>query len=76
MDLLDGSRRRGDDVGPHGAAVGGAAAAYGDRTEPVLARRRAAEHHQARRPAWPEDVAEFVAYLASDDASFITGLRC
>jgi NAD(P)-dependent dehydrogenase (short-subunit alcohol dehydrogenase family) len=40
----------------------------------VLACRRSAEQHRARRPARPEDVAGFVASLASDDASFITGL--
>jgi NAD(P)-dependent dehydrogenase (short-subunit alcohol dehydrogenase family) len=42
--------------------------------EPEAARRRVVEQHPVRRLGRPEDVAAFVAYLASDDASFITGV--
>jgi NAD(P)-dependent dehydrogenase (short-subunit alcohol dehydrogenase family) len=42
--------------------------------EPELARRRIVDQHPVRRLGRPEDVAAFVAYLASDDASFITGV--
>ena len=42
--------------------------------EPEAARRRIVEQHPVRRLGRPEDVAAFVAYLASDDASFITGV--
>jgi NAD(P)-dependent dehydrogenase (short-subunit alcohol dehydrogenase family) len=46
-----------------------------DRTpDPAEARRRVLAEHPLGRLGRPEDVAGFVAYLASDDAGFITGV--
>ena len=42
--------------------------------DPGEARRRILAEHPLGRLGRPEDVAGFVAYLASDDAAFITGV--
>jgi meso-butanediol dehydrogenase/(S,S)-butanediol dehydrogenase/diacetyl reductase len=46
---------------------------YGDQDDPALARRAGAAMHPIGRVAEPEEIAALVAWLASDDAMYVTG---
>jgi NAD(P)-dependent dehydrogenase (short-subunit alcohol dehydrogenase family) len=46
---------------------------YDDQDEPALARRVADEMHPIGRVAEPEEIAALVAWLASDEATYLTG---
>jgi NAD(P)-dependent dehydrogenase (short-subunit alcohol dehydrogenase family) len=46
---------------------------YDDQDDPALARQVAAEMHPIGRVAEPEDIAALVAWLASDEATYLTG---
>ncbi|WP_433172870.1 SDR family NAD(P)-dependent oxidoreductase [Actinoallomurus sp. CA-150999] len=65
------------EVGPRGIRVNGVGpglilSPIGERM-PEAARRAAAERAALRRNGTPEDVAEVIAFLASDHASYLTG---
>lgn len=49
-------------------------AAWADAADPADAARRWAEKHPLGRIASPEEVARSIAFLASDEASFLTGV--
>lgn len=46
---------------------------YDDQDDPALARRAGAAMHPLGRVAEPEEIAAVVAWLASDDATYVTG---
>ena len=65
------------EVGPRGVRVNGVGpnlilSPIGERM-PEGARKAAAERSAVRRNGTPEEVAEVIAFLASDQASYLTG---
>ena len=60
-------------VKPGWIMTGMADAAFATASDPVAAQRDALARHAMRRFGQPEDIAQLVAWLVSDQAQFVTG---